>query len=34
VLQADDAVYVAATSGTVGEAVALAAKAPTSEEQS
>lgn len=34
VLQAGDAVYVAATSGTVGEAVALAAAAPSSEEQS
>ncbi|MFI5779643.1 potassium channel family protein [Nocardia sp. NPDC051570] len=34
VLQADDTVYVAATSGSVGEAVALAAAAPTSEDQS
>ncbi len=34
VLQADDTVYVAATSGTVGEAVALAAAAPAIEEQS
>ncbi|WP_216902254.1 potassium channel family protein [Nocardia alni] len=34
VLQADDTVYVAATSGTVGEAVALAAAAPAIEEHS
>lgn len=34
VLQAGDAVYVAATSGHVGEAVALAAAAPSSKEQS
>ncbi|MCM6774366.1 TrkA family potassium uptake protein [Nocardia sp. CDC159] len=34
VLQADDVVYVAATSGSVGEAVALAATAPSSEDQS
>ncbi|WP_454196874.1 potassium channel family protein [Nocardia sp. Marseille-Q1738] len=32
IVQADDIVYVAATSGTVGEAVALAAKPPASEE--
>jgi trk system potassium uptake protein TrkA len=34
VLQAEDTVYVAATSGRVGEAVALAAAVPSSEEQS
>ncbi len=34
VLQADDVVYVAATSGSVGEAVALAATAPSNEDQS
>ncbi|MBY8860782.1 TrkA family potassium uptake protein [Nocardia sp. CA2R105] len=33
-LQADDTIYVAATSGHVGEAVALAATAPSSEEES
>ncbi len=33
-LQADDTVYVAATSGRVGEAVALGATAPSSEEES
>ncbi|WP_330229667.1 TrkA family potassium uptake protein [Nocardia sp. NBC_00508] len=32
IVQADDIVYVAATSGTVGEAVALAAKPPASED--
>ncbi|MEV0060409.1 TrkA family potassium uptake protein [Nocardia sp. NPDC050718] len=32
IVQADDVVYVAATSGSVGEAVAMAAKAPTSED--
>ncbi len=33
-LQADDTVFVAATSGRVGEAVALAATAPSNEEES
>ena len=32
VVQADDIVYVAATSGSVGEAVALAGKPPASED--